>query len=329
VKQAFAAQGDRSITQDDPGRKFDLLGSLAILGVTLCWGAVPVMLRELTGSVDAWTANGVRYPLSALLYWPVLWAFYRNKMLNRRMVVACAVPAALAFSAQILWALAPYYLPANAIGFFARLSLVWALLGAMALFADERKLLRTIGFHVGLLLSVGGFIALSVSKGLLDAEVTWVGILIITVCSSLFGLYAVSVRWLMRQVHPLLGFGVVSQYVSIGTLTLMFWLGRPDELLQLTPSRWTLLGTSSILGIAMGHALMYTSVHRLGAAIPSAVGTLTPLVTVALAAFFLGESLTAIEWAGGLAMVVGALVLLGEQEIVLRSIRKPGGQPKP
>ncbi len=68
--------------------------------------------------------------------------------------------------------------------------------------------------------------------------------------------------------------------------------------------------------------MMYTAVQRMGASIPSAVGTLTPMVTVALAAVFLGESLTVIEWVGGLAMLIGAMVLLGEQPIVLRSIRK-------
>ncbi len=197
-----------------------------------------MMLRELTGSVDAWTANGVRYPLSALLYWPILWAFYRSKLLTFRTILLCAVPAALAFSAQVLWALAPYYLPASAIGFFARLALVWSLLGAMILFSDERKLLSTVGFYVGLLFSVGGFVVLSVSKGLLDTDVTWVGILIITVCSSFFGLYAVAVRWFLRRVHPLLGFGVVCQYVSLGTLVLMFSFGQPSELMQLRASRW-------------------------------------------------------------------------------------------
>jgi drug/metabolite transporter (DMT)-like permease len=315
-----------SITHESADRKFDIAGSLAILGFTLCWGAVPVMLRELTSSVDAWTANGIRYPLSAVLYWPVLWVFYRSKMLTSRTILLCAVPAGLAFCAQVLWALAPYYLPASAIGFFARFSFVWSLLGAMILFSDERKLLTTVGFYVGLLLSIGGFVVLSVSQGLLDAEVTWTGILIISVCSSLFGLYAVAVRWFLRRVHPVLGFGVVCQYVSAGTLVLMFSVGQPATLMRLTASRWVLIGTSSVLGIALGHALMYKAVQRLGAAIPSAVGTLTPMVTVALAAVFLGESLTAVEWAGGLAMLVGAMVLLGEQEVVLRSVRKSSRQ---
>ncbi len=283
------------------------------------------MLRELTSSVDAWTANGIRYPLSALLYWPILWAFYRAGQLSWRSVAACVVPAGLAFAAQMLWAWAPYHLPASAIGFFARISLIWALLGAMLLFANERKLLSVPGFYVGLILSVAGFVVMSISKGFLDAEVTLLGIGIISLCSAFFGLYAVSVRWFLREIHPLAAFGIVSQLVSLGTLVPMFLLGDLADLTEMSASGWTLLCTSSVIGIAVGHALMYTSVQRMGASIPSAVGTLTPFVTVFLAGIFLGESLSPLEWAAGLAMVIGALILLAKQDCVLRQRTEPSG----
>jgi drug/metabolite transporter (DMT)-like permease len=277
------------------------------------------MLRQLTRDVDAWTANGIRYPLSALLYWPVLWAFWRAGQLSWRGVASCLVPAGLALAAQVLWALAPYYLPASAIGFFHRISLVWALLAALLLFPDERRLLSVPGFYAGMLLSVGGFVVLSISKGLFDAEVSWMGILIITVCSSFFGLYAVSVRWFLRGIHPLPAFGTVAQIVALGTLPPMFLFGNLSDLSGLSAGGWTLLATSSVLGIALGHVLMYTSVQRMGATIPSSVGTLAPFVTVSLAVAFLGESLTAMEWSAGLAMVVGALILLGTQDSAKKS----------
>lgn len=281
------------------------------------------MLRQLTGSIDAWTANGIRYPLSAVLYWPILWVFYRAGQISWRAIAACLVPAGLAFAAQVLWAWAPYHLPASAIGFFARLSLVWAVLAAMLLFADERKLLSVPGFYVGLLLSLVGFAVMAISKGFLDAEVTLLGVAIISLCSVFFGLYAVSVRWFLRGIHPLAAFGIVSNLVSLATLAPMFLLGDLADLAVMSASAWTLLCSSSVVGIAVGHVLMYTSVQRMGATIPSAVGTLTPFVTVFFAGIFLGESLSLLEWVAGLAMVTGALVLLAKQQYVLRQPTEP------
>ena len=59
-----------------------------------------------------------------------------------RWSAAVVVPSLLALVAQVFWALAPYYLPATAIGFFVRLSLLWSLIAAMILFPDERRLLK-------------------------------------------------------------------------------------------------------------------------------------------------------------------------------------------
>ena len=53
-------------------RRLDIHGMAALLAVILCWGCVPVMLRGLIHAVDPWVANGIRFPLAAILYWPVL-----------------------------------------------------------------------------------------------------------------------------------------------------------------------------------------------------------------------------------------------------------------
>jgi len=204
-----------------------------------------VLLRELTPHVDAWTANAVRYPLSALLYWPVLFVSWRTGVLNRQLIARCVTPAVLALSGQVLWALAPYYLTASVIGFLVRMSLVWALLGAMILFSDERRLLRVPRFYVGLVMSVGGFVVLSISKGMFDANVTVTGVVIILACSFFFGLYGVSVRHCLRGVHPLAGFGVVSQFVSIGTLIAVAAFGQPKDLVSLPTLGWCQLVISS------------------------------------------------------------------------------------
>ena len=254
-----------------------LSGAVFLLANISCWAAVPVLLRYLTGTLDAWTANGFRYPLAALLYWPILFVGWRTGNLNPQTFRRCIVPSFFAFGGQVLWALAPYYLPASAIGFFMRFSLVFALVGAMALFPDERRLLSLPAFYGGLILLAGGFILMSLSKVQLDAEVTTAGIGIILLCGVFFGFYGVSVRFFLRGVHPLIGFGIVSHYVSVGTLVAMFAFGNYSQLLDVSTTDWGIIVASSVLGIALGHYFLYSAVSRLGAAVTSACADADPL----------------------------------------------------
>ena len=202
-----------------------IVGSLFLLGNILCWSSVPVLLRYLTGSIDAWTANGVRYPLGAVVYLPVFILAWRSGELNRAMLRRCIVPSLFALGGQVLWGLSPYYLPAGTIGFLLRFSLVFSLAGAMLLFPDERRLLRQTSFYTGLILSIVGFVLLSASKIQTDAEVTITGILIAFACSLFYGCYGVSVRYFLVRANPLVSSGVVSAFVSTGTLSTMFLVG--------------------------------------------------------------------------------------------------------
>jgi hypothetical protein len=82
------------------------------------------------------------------------------------------VPAACALTAQILWAAAPYYLPASPIGFLARLSMFFSILFAMLLVREERQLLGIPQFYFGLLATMAGFLLMSLGAGFQAEEIS-------------------------------------------------------------------------------------------------------------------------------------------------------------
>lgn len=299
-----------NVSHVDQHRRETIKGTTFLLGNILSWAAVPVLLRYLTDSIDAWTANGVRYPLGTILYLPVFIVAWRSGELDRTMLRRCVVPSLLALGGQILWGLSPYYLPAGTIGFLLRFSLVFSLAGAVLLFPDERPLLKQLSFYIGLVLSIAGFVLLSVSKMQTDAEVTVAGILIAFACSLFYGFYGVSVRYYLLRANPLVSSGVVSTFVSIGTVIMMFCVGDYGALVRVSGVDWLVILISSVVGITLGHYFLYSAVPRLGAAVTSGAQTLTPFATIVLAAWLLHESMNAIEWTGGLMMVVGAATLI-------------------
>ena len=297
----------------------------ALSVVILCWGCVPVMLRGLIHSVDPWVANGIRFPLAAILYWPVLIYFWHRGALTYRVIRQCAVPAACAFTGQILWAAAPYHMPASPIGFLARLSMFFSILFAMLLVREERQLLGIPQFHIGCLATTAGFLLLSLDAGFQAEEISLPGLLIMLGFAILIGLYVVTVRTHLWEIHPLLSFGVIAQLVSAGLLGLSIGLGNWEVLPTLPALSWVLLVTSSVLGIVTAHALMYVAIQRLGASVTAGLQNLTPLVTALLAMLFLQEKLTGSQWLGGLAILLGSVWLLSAHARTRRNPRLASG----
>ena len=312
--------------------KIDKRGTLAVLANVCIWGSTPVLLKELTGYLpgDPWTANGIRYPIAAVLLWPVLFLAWRRGEVGRRVLVRALVPAAFAFAGQILWAAAPYYMQANAIGFFIKASTIWAVAGAMILFPSERALLRSRRFGIGLLLAFGGLLGLAFSSGSFSHEMSGKGVLVILTCGLFFGFYGVSVRYFMEGISPLVSFGVVAQYVSIGTIILMVIYGAEGSIANLSQWGWVLVISTALLGVCISHIFFYIALLRLGASIPSSFQMLSPFLTYLVASLYLGERMRGGSWAwvAGVAVVTGGLFLLWAQEkIELHSPGWGGGGP--
>ena len=269
--------------------KIDRRGTLAVLANVCIWGSTPVLLKDLTTYLpdDPWTANGIRYPIAAALLWPTLFFAWRRGDLGSPVLLRALVPAAFAFIGQICWAAAPYYIQANAIGFFIKASTIWAVAGAMLLFPGERLLLRSRRFGAGMLLAVAGLLGLAFSSGAFSDALSGTGILVILSCGLFFGFYGVSIRYFMQGISPMVAFGVVAQYVSIGTVILMGIFGVEGSIVNLTQKGWVLVVSTALFGVCISHIFFYVALLRLGASITSSFQMLSPFLTYLVAALYL------------------------------------------
>lgn len=296
-------------------KKFDIPGTLALICVVGSWGVIPVFLKHLTGDIDAWVANGVRYPLAACLYWPALYLGVKRGVVNREFWKRALAPTLFSLIGQILWAEAPYHLPASLMGFLVRSSILFAVAGAVILFPEERVLFRSFRFYVGVILAVWGFLELTLARPVDGVAPSATGLALILGCSISFGLYGVSVRRCMEGLNPITSFAVISQPIAIVTFILMLCLGDMSVLPELSGKSLSLLVFSSILGIGISHVLYYVAIHRLGASISACANLLSPFATLLFAAWLLGESISHEQ------MFAGILVILGGAFILLAQVR--------
>lgn len=294
------------------GSKYDATGILYIVLTLLGWASVLLFLKHLTPYIDGWTANGWRYGLSALMWLPLLVVTTLRGRLPDGLWRRAIVPSVVNCAGQVCFALIPYYIGPGLAGFLLRVALVSSTCGALILFADERLLIRSPRFWIGLflvVLSAAGTIVFSAAP---VEGATATGIVLGLIAGTVFGLYGVSVRHYMRDIPAATSFAVISLYTAAGMVALMLLFGETGgtAVFRLSAFNWMILVVSAVVGIALGHVFYYASIARLGVAVSGAIVQLAPFFCAAASVAIFGEVLTKGQWISGFVMLFGGFILL-------------------
>lgn len=138
------------------------------------------------------------------------------------------------------------------------------------------------------------------------------GIALGLAAAVVYSIYIVVGARVTRGVDPLATTAVVclsAAAVFVVASLVRTAAGMPPHLPS-TFSAWAALAAIALVSTVTAMLAFFAGLTRLGAARTSMLSTLEPVVTVALAAVLLGETLTAMQWAGGAAVLAAVLWLV-------------------
>lgn len=311
------------MTDPKPASSDTLVGSATILMTLAGWTAVPLFLEHFSHLIDAWTSNGWRYGFAALLWSPVVLAGLFHKRLPKGLWKVTLVPGLVNSLGQVCFTWAHYKIEPGLLTFGLRIQIICVAIGAALLFPNERRIIRTKSFMVGLVMVLVGTLG-TISTGdaiATDQSVFGVGLAILS--GVMFAAYSISVRYFLHAVHPIVAFAVISQYTAGLMLLLMLFLGENAgaAAVRLPPVQFYLLLLSSVVGIALGHVCYYIAIARLGVAVSAGVIQLQPFAVGAFSVVLFHERLTPFQWAAGGVAVLGAALVLWVQHRLTRKDR--------
>jgi drug/metabolite transporter (DMT)-like permease len=307
------------------------VGWITVLCTLAGWSSIPLFLRYFTKEIDAWTANGWRYGVSAVIWMVPLLIAHQRGALPAGLWRAALWPSLWNIPAQAMFALAPYYVEPGLMTFSLRVHIVFLAVGAAILFAAERRVVRSPGFLLGVGLTLAGTMATIAFKpgGLGDGSA--LGVAVCVGAGLLYAFYALAVRRSMMNINPVTAFASVNQITALGLLALMLAFGRNvstgdwdggASALAIGGTKFALLVLSAVIGIGLGHTFYFLSIGRLGLAVSAAVVQLQPVV-VSIASFFIfGERLTLWQWIGGFIALAGAGIVLYTQHAMSQKVRE-------
>ena len=286
----------------------------ACLGALFCWATGPILIKYLTEYTDSWTQNALRYSAACAFWLPFVVFIAARNTFPRRTWRRAVVPSLANVAMQSLWAAGFYRLAPGFMTLLTSTSILWVTSFSLVVFPEERPLMRSPRFWLGLGLSLTGLLGVVYFKEDFTAAGTRIGIAIALAEAFMWGVYTVSVKIALRDIDSRSGFSVISLYTTAGLWVCAILLGHPGQALHIGVPAWAAIVVSAILSIALAHVLFYAAIRRIGATIPMLVVLSLPFIVLGMSSIIFHERLNALQLLSGVVLLVGSASSLWAQQ---------------
>ncbi len=309
-----------------PGKqRFDTIAGLCCLGFLSCWTVGSLQIEYLTRYVDVWTQNFARYVVACLFWLPVLIVNIRKGNVSGRLWLWALLPMGANVIMQTCWAGSFYHGEPGFVMLLNKSSVIWVAGFSIFFFAEERALLKSRFFWLGLSCSITGVVGVILYQPDLSLKTSFWGAFLAVASSMSWAVYIILAKIAFRNIDSRLGFSMITVYMVFVMAALGFALGEPAQLLDLHAKGWITLVTSAIISIALGHVFFYVAIKRIGATIPSMTLLSSPFITFLASRVIFDEHLTAAQLTFGVILVSGAAAAICAQ----RDLQQKQGETSP
>ncbi len=295
-------------------RRLNVAATLACLGALSGWSLGPIFIKYLTGFLDSWTQNALRYSVACLFWLPFLLLSIRAKRLDARVWRKAIVPATTNIVMQSLWAAAFYYIGPAFMVLLTKTNILWIAAFSLVAFPEERTLAKSKRFWMGLILSLTGLVGVMYYRVSLEQARTTIGIAIALAAAFTWGIYTIAARIAFRDIDSRSAFSVTSLYTAAGLSVFALFFGRVADCGRMGTWQWVYMVVSAVVAIAFAHTSYYAAMKRIGATIPALVILAQPLIVLAISSVIFGESFNIPQLFFGAVLLAGSALAIWAQQ---------------
>ncbi|MHC4325134.1 MAG: DMT family transporter [Planctomycetota bacterium] len=300
-------------------QKVDVSATLACLGALTFWSIGPIFIKYLTGYVDSWTQNLLRYSVACLFWLPFLFFSIKTKRLDNRVWRRALIPCIPNVMMQSLWAAAFYYIGPAFMVLQTKTNIIWIAGFSFIFFSDERVLARSKSFWIGLLLSVVGLIGVMYNEVEIAEAKIITGIILAQAAAFMWGVYTISIKIAFKDIDSRSGFSVISIYTVAGLAVSALLFGKVETATQMGAWQWACVIISGITAIALAHTMYYAAIRRIGATIPALVILAQPFIVLAISNVVFKESMNIFQLFFGIVLLIGSALAISAQQNLKRN----------
>jgi len=284
----------------------------AVFATIGIWSVPSLFQFYLNRFYDPWSQNFYRYAVACLAIIPfVLFQFGRGPKIDIRAVALCLVPCLPNVVHQITQVVALFYMGPGVYAIFIRSSVIFSALLALALFPEERDVIRQWQFQAGTLLGLAGaFGVIWYQPNGQDRHIALPGLFVAFTASFCWALYATLIKRPSARLGSIRSFGVVSVITSTLLLPLALAFGKIATPLHVTANVNWILIISAVTCITLAHVLYYVAIREIGVALAQSLQLLSPLVALGLSGIIFHERLTLPQLISAAILLIGAFLAM-------------------
>ena len=295
-------------------RRVNIGATFACLGALSGWSLGPIFIKYLTGFLDSWTQNALRYSVACLFWLPFLLFSIKTKRLDGRVWRRALVPAAANVVMQSLWAAAFYYIGPAFMVLLTKTNILWIAAFSLVVFPEERTLVKSKRFWTGLTLSLTGLAGVMYYRVNIEQARTTIGIVIALAAAFTWGIYTIAAKIAFRDIDSRSAFSVTSLYTAAGLSVFALFFGRLTDCGRMGAWQWVCVVVSAVVAIAFAHTSYYAAMKRIGATIPALVILAQPLIVLVISSVVFGESFNIQQLFFGVVLLVGSALAVWAQQ---------------
>ena len=290
-------------------------GYSAVFATVFIWSLPSLFMYYLNRYYDPWAQNFYRYSVACIAIAPFV--FYRIRRggppINVRAVKLCLLPCLPNVVHQVTQVMALFYIGPGVYTIFTRASVIFTALLALALFPEERVVIRQWRFQLGTLLGlIGAFgvIWFQANANLHTEHVALPGLFIAFTATFCWALYGVLIKRPSAELGSIRSFGLVSLITSALLLPLTLAFGKIGTPFQAGAQANLILIISAVTCITLAHVLYYVAINEIGVALSQSLQLLCPAIAMALSAWVYGERLSQAQIWSAAILLVGAFLAM-------------------
>lgn len=294
----------------------------AVFATIGIWSVPSLFQFYLNRFYDPWSQNFYRYAVACLAIIPfVLFQFGRGPKIDIRAVALCLVPCLPNVVHQITQVVALFYMGPGVYAIFIRSSVIFSALLALALFPEERDVIRQWQFQAGTLLGLAGaFGVIWYQPNGQDRHIALPGLFVAFTASFCWALYATLIKRPSARLGSIRSFGVVSVITSTLLLPLALAFGKIATPFHVTANVNWILIISAVTCITLAHVLYYVAIREIGVALAQSLQLLSPLVALGLSGIIFHERLMPPQLISAAILLIGAFLAMQTKPAVVTEI---------